>query len=536
MNNMNDESIDRLNLISWRMSQVRRKAGEDFQAFRKLYFKHYHSKSDAEFHKEFCRYLSEMTKKRNARLAIAAPRGSAKSTLLQAYVVYCICYAKEKFVLIISNTSQQAERFLSAVKAELETNQLLKCDFPEACEIGKKPGPPRWRQDEIITRNGICVLARGTYQQIRGVKYREHRPGLIIMDDLEADEAVQNPETHDKLHDWVNKTVLKAGTDGTNIICVGTIHHYGSFLALLTSPDCFREWEKRIYRSVISWSQHPEFWEKWAKIYHWQEEIDGAGGPDIARSYFEANKEAMLEGAQILWPENREYYSLMVVREEDPVSFDSELQNNPVNPRDCLFNLNDISYWDKRFGSEEELFASFTEGYDVYGACDPSLGRQNRGGDFSAIVTVVRDAKTGTIYVLDADICRRQPDKTIDAILAYNARRKYSRFAFEANNFQELMAKQLRERSEAEGSYLNLEEIKNTTDKKARIESLQPMVKSGAIQFSKRFIILIEQQMKYFPKGAHDDGLDALEMAVRLCKQGGGCCIFLLGDVMPDRD
>jgi len=82
-----------------------------------------------------------------------------------------------------------------------------------------------------------------------------------------------------------------------------------------------------------------------------------------------------------------------------------------------------------------------------------------------------------------------------------------------------------------------MEQVKNTADKRARIESLQPMVKSGAIQFSKRFIILIEQQMKYFPKGPHDDGLDALEMAVRLCKQNeGGACLIYLGDVRPWRD
>lgn len=520
MENANLDPNEYLNLVSFKMSEVRRKAGEDFPAFRKLYFKHYHKRPDADFHKEICGLLGRMHKTPGTRLAIAAPRGSAKTTLLQAYAVYCIVNQKKKFILIISNTAPQAESFLSAIKAELETNSRLLSDFPEVCEFGKKPGPPRWRQHEIITRNKIRVLAIGTGQQMRGVKYREHRPDLIIMDDLEADESTLNPETRDKLQNWVNKTVLKAGTDGTDIICAGTIHHYDSFLAQLTSPDYFREWKKKVYKSVISWSERPELWEKWGKIYHHEEEFGGKGGPDAARKFFEHHKNSMLKGTKVLWSQNKGYYDLMVMREEDPVSFDSEMQNDPVNPRDCLFNLNDVRYWDQRFGSEEELFTSLDD-YSVYGACDPSLGRKNRGGDFSAIVSVVRDSKTGTIYVLDADISRRHPDKTIDAILAYNQRRKYSTFAFEANNFQELMAKQLRERSEAEGSYLNLEEIKNTTDKKARIESLQPMVKNGTIQFSKRLIMLLDQ-MKYFPKGAHDDGLDALQMAVQLCSNGGG--------------
>ena len=44
---------------------------------------------------------------------------------------------------------------------------------------------------------------------------------------------------------------------------------------------------------------------------------------------------------------------------------------------------------------------------------------------------------------------------------------------------------------------------------------LQPLVKSGTIQFSRKHAALLEQ-MKYFPKGQFDDGLDALEMAVKI--------------------
>ena len=45
------------------------------------------------------------------------------------------------------------------------------------------------------------------------------------------------------------------------------------------------------------------------------------------------------------------------------------------------------------------------------------------------------------------------------------------------------------------------------------------MVKSGAIQFSRKHHMLLEQ-MKFFPRGARDDGLDVLEMAVKAAKVG----------------
>ena len=130
-------------------------------------------------------------------------------------------------------------------------------------------------------------------------------------------------------------------------------------------------------------------------------------------------------------------------------------------------------------------------------------------------MTVVKDAKTGIIYVIDADIARRLPDKTIDDILAYQRRRRYRKFAFEANNFQEFMAMELEKRSEASGTYVRVEQIKHISDKLARIESLQPLVKNGTIQFSRKLYTLLEQ-MKFFPRGVHDDGLDALQMAIDL--------------------
>lgn len=94
------------------------------------------------------------------------------------------------------------------------------------------------------------------------------------------------------------------------------------------------------------------------------------------------------------------------------------------------------------------------------------------------------------------------------------------KFAFESNQFQKFMGSELERRAREVGEYLNIEQIKHTSDKLARIQSLQPFVKNGTIQFSKRHRTLLDQ-MKFFPKGNHDDGLDALEMVFKLCKERG---------------
>lgn len=510
-------------IIENKMSQLRREEGKNFLRFRRLYFAHYHKHPDAPFHVELSGLLDGMTYSRGMKSAIAAPRDSAKSTIISLqYVLYCICYDLEKFILLVSNTSDQAAELLSSVKKELETNELLMRDFPEASEFGLHPKPPRWTKNDIVTRNGIKVLALGSGQQVRGRRNKESRPSLIILDDIEKDESLQNSESYEKLHDWITKAVLKAGAVHTNVVFAGTIHHYGSLLARFVDPTAFPGWYKKVYRSIVSWSPNPQLWEAWVRIFNNQQEFEGEYGPEAAKRYFEAHEKEMLEGTEVLWPESKSYYDLMVLREQEGhYSFDSEMQNEPIDPKNCCFNPEEIHYWDDKFKTEEELLEFVGIRGEFYGACDPSLGRQNRRGDFSAIVTALVDTHSGKIYILDADIARRKPDKTITDILGYQDRRGYKKFGFESNQFQEYMADQLRKESEKKGYYLPLIEIKNTTDKRGRIETLQPLVKNGTILFSRKHHTLLEQ-MKFFPKGSHDDGLDALEMVVRLCKRERG--------------
>jgi hypothetical protein len=61
--------------------------------------------------------------------------------------------------------------------------------------------------------------------------------------------------------------------------------------------------------------------------------------------------------------------------------------------------------------------------------------------------------------------------------------------------------------------------LKNTGPKINRIQSFQPFTKSGALQFFHGHRLLLDQ-CRDFPMGKYDDGLDALEMAVRVAGIG----------------
>jgi predicted phage terminase large subunit-like protein len=136
-----------------------------------------------------------------------------------------------------------------------------------------------------------------------------------------------------------------------------------------------------------------------------------------------------------------------------------------------------------------------------------------RASDYTAIITGVMDcdAKTKTLYVLDVDIARRKPDETINVLLAYCKNRNVKECFVESNQFQALLSGELERRARNSNLSLSVKRVNNTENKLCRIKTLEPFIKSGAIQFSRRHRGLLDQ-LRLFPKGAHDDGIDALQM------------------------
>ncbi len=521
------------------VSRIRREAGRDsLRVFAETYLSGHFNKPPSRMHLDLYRMLEEAGAKRGARLAVAAPRGHAKSTLVTlALVLWSICYRKEDYIAIISNTVEQAADQLSHVKAELINNERLIEDFPEACEVpGQKPGPDRWRKAEIctrtvrtvdenrnrVTRDGVKVTALGKGSQIRGRKNKSKRPSLIILDDVETDAEVRSEEQRSSVRQWFNQAVCNAGSSHTNIIVVGTILHHHSLLATLLKPEQSPGWTGRKYQAIEpdGMAVRGDLWERWESILVRREEHEGRTGNDAAMAYFEACREAMLEGTKVLWPEQEDYLRLMQLRVElGRAAFNTEKLNNPTSPEDCLFDDASFQYWDDQHKTVEDLLAAMPGRLRIYGACDPSLGKAGRNHDDTAIVTIVKDTKTKVMYVIEADIRRLKPDAIIESIIARRRIWKYTSFIMEENQYQEFLGNELRRRASAGGVPMTVKRVVNTADKLGRVQSLQPYVHTGMVKFSRRQHALLDQ-LREFPHGARDDGPDALEMAVREATKG----------------
>ena len=502
---------------------LRRKLGAiDMEFFGRAYFPHYFSRPSPEFHRELDaiwqqgvlkgRYpLTPADTKAISRLpgvrrAVAAPRGHAKSTNLTFKgTMHSTLYGYKHYPIIISDSSEQAEGFLDNIRVEFEENTAILEDFgPLAGSV--------WRSNVLVTKTNIKIEAIGSGKKIRGRKHRNWRPDLIILDDVENDENVRTPEQRKKLKDWFDKAVSKCGDDYTDIVYIGTLLHYDSLLAKTLANPAYRSIK---YKAVIRFSQADDLWQQWETIFT---DLSNDDREADALAFFQAHKTAMLEGTQVLWEEKLSYYDLMVMRvSEGEASFNSEEQNEPINPDDCLF----MEEWFDYYNEAEVNFGD--PAFDFFGFIDPSLGKTKR-SDFSAIVTLAKHKGSGYMYVVDADIERRHPDRIIADVLAKERWLRasfghgYRKLGAETNQFQWFLKEELAKASAKAGLYLPIEEVQQTSDKVMRVQTLQPDVKNKYIKFNRRHKRLLEQ-LTQFPMGAHDDGPDALEGARSIAKK-----------------
>ena len=172
------------------------------------------------FHDEIFKILQDV---KNKLAVILAFRGSAKTTLISvAYVLWSIFgMQQKKFVILVGQTEQKARVYLMNIRRQLEDNELLKKDLGPFIE---EKGP--WGATALtIKKLDAKIMIASVGQSIRGVLHDEHRPDLIILDDVEDLESVKNQEGRDKLFDWFTGEVLPVGSRKTRILIIGNLLH-----------------------------------------------------------------------------------------------------------------------------------------------------------------------------------------------------------------------------------------------------------------------------------------------------------------------
>jgi predicted phage terminase large subunit-like protein len=469
----------------------------------RTYLPAYFSQPASKLHQWLGAKLDRCQTYRGTKINLVGPRGAAKSTIATlTYVLQCAVEGWEPYIWIVSDTKHQAHLHLENVKSELLENERLASDYPRATGRG-----PLWTKDRIQLRNAVLIESLGTGQSMRGQRFRAHRPTLIVCDDLQNDSHISSAAQRESSRVWFQGTLLKAGARCTNIVNLATaLHREALAMELLKAPG----WTSKLFRAIESWPTQMHLWEEWEAIYC---DVDNPSAKRAAIDFFQKYRDEMEAGAKLLWPDVEDLYTLMRMRvESGRTAFEREKQGSPVDPESCEFPE---SYFE-----EHIWFDDWPAEFAVKAiALDPSKGADARRGDYSAYVMLGIDP-TGTMFI-EADLARRPtPQMVADGAALYRRFLPQS-FGVEANQYQELLAGEIAAEFERQGlPRIAPATIHNQVNKQVRIRRLGPYLSMQRLRFKRGSAStkLLVEQLRDFPAGAHDDGPDALEMALRLAE------------------
>lgn len=423
----------------------------------------------AQFQEEIFRILEDI---KITLAVIIAFRGSAKSTIITtAYVLWAILgIQQKKFIIIIGQTEVKARQYLMNIKSELENNELLRKDLGPFDEERNQWGATAL----IIKKLNAKIMISSTEQNIRGLRHGEHRPDLIILDDVEDTLSVRSVENRNKLFDWFTSEVIPAGEKGTRIILVGNLLHEDSLVKRIQSkitPEK-SEWVYREY-PIVDVEGNP----LWIGKYPTKEDIE---------------MERVKTMSDHTW--HREYLLKIV---------DHELQ---------IIKREWIQYYD---GLSPE-----SNGHSFFGVgVDLAISKEST-ADYTAIVSGQIQSKYDKdfkIYILPNVVNKRMTAlETLERIkFVYNSIPQKPTIFMESNGYQEAMVQWLN------NDKYNTEGVKSTTNKHDRLSAVSHLIQAGRVLFPRIGSEELITQLLGFGTEKHDDLVDAFSLL--LFKLAGHC-------------
>lgn len=421
------------------------------------------------FHKELCNFVQDDIHRKKL---ILMPRGHLKSTLITiGYTVHQIINNPNIRILILNATWQMAVDFLTEIKRHLEGNEVIQRLYPEVYEAIMNR--EEWASDRITLKRtdtnikGPTVWATGIDSNLVG-----SHPDMIIFDDVQSRD---NSTTREQ----IEKVILRY-KDALDLL-----EPRGQFIVIGTR-----------------WNE--------GDLYSWLMDRDGG----IRQSYDILIKQAYTgdiqtgENFEPLWPEKFDLKELQSrLREKGWYEFSAQYMNNPVPSEDADFKREWFGYYEVEEYRGKEMRTVMT--------IDPAISIE-KDADFTAMAVVGID-QFANLFIKDLVRKRMKPSELIDTIFRLDEMWKPQMIVLETIAYQKALAYALRDEMTKRRRFLPITEVnQHEKSKDQRIRGLQPIYMNKKVWHRKTHPLTpyLEEELLTFPRGRHDDIIDALSMAL----------------------
>ncbi len=446
-------------------------------------------------------------------LLIAAPRGSAKSTLGSLIYVMWLLARKhaviwlrangytiegdfdDLYIILVSEAQGQSKNFLSRIKYHLEISRPLRALIGDLGEDTART----WREDEIKLADGTRIVAVGTKQRIRGVITEDSRPSHVIVDDFESEQNAATEEAMYKNLKWMTEAVMPSMRGDGKMVVIGTVIHEECFLMKARADD-------------IDNKEQPGTWK-----VHWYQIIDEDTGKSI-------------------WPEEYPMGRIQAIKNRymrltgSLNGFYQEYMNIPQNPDEAPFKDKYIRHHSYKYRYTVEygsvLYKTLGDGSEVvipinvYLGIDPASSL-SKTADYFVIIAVGVD-EDRNLYIINIFRKREDPALHVERIFEFVDRYHPNKTTIETTGYQEALRANCKQRMKDEKRYIRgLESgFKPRQPKDARLESLVPLFAQGKV-FLRHEDDIFEAEVLAYPKGKKDQ-LDAFWLAIQKAKKYNG--------------
>jgi hypothetical protein len=302
--------------------------------------------------------------------ALAMPRGSGKTTISERAALWAILTGRRKFVTLVAATEKNAEQILKSQMTELQYNDLLLEDFPEACYPIRKlenearrckgqkcMGSPTnivWTACQLVLPSlpkliagpcdGAIVSVCGITGAIRGQKHTTRkgeilRPSFVLIDDPQTRESAESESQCQTREAIIAGDVLGMSGPGQKISAVMpcTVIRKGDVADSLLNRKKHPDWNGSRTKMVNSFPKNQKAIDQYAEFR--AQALYEERGLKSVNAYWKKHRKELEEGASVAWPERKLADEISAIQHavnlmlRDRGAFFAEYQNDPIEEK-----------------------------------------------------------------------------------------------------------------------------------------------------------------------------------------------------------
>ena len=429
------------------------------------------------------------------KVVIAAPRGWGKTSivalaLMARYIMFRLC----PFIVYINKSETAAIMQTENLKRELVTNKSIKAFFGsfKTRAAGQDEIEEQFSKKAWVAYDSF-ILPRGAGQQVRGVLFKNDRPGLFVIDDLEDKKKVMNPELRAELKTWLYSDVIEAVPQlhmNWKIVYIDTLKHEDALLQHLLQSD---DWAGVRLESCDDnfKSVAPHFVPDEVIAKKWDAAVK-AGETD---TFFQEHRNLPISTKDAVFKsEHFKYYNktnLETVREQDLKLLDIDIQGNR--------NIETVII------------------------LDPAKTVKIHSAE-SAILGIGIDLTNARLYIRDAISEKLYPDEIYNAMFDMALRLDAKVIGVEETSLNEFIKQPIKNAMFRSGKFYELVWLKprGGIKKELRVKELVPYYRGGYIYHNASCPTMkrLEQQLLMFPRSALWDLMDCESYIIEMLELG----------------